>query len=63
MRKLDRITQEIDSNSNSSKIKIVLLGDGNSGKTSMIMSYTTDRFNPDYLPTVFECNEATIKRG
>lgn len=31
-------------------INIVLLGDNKVGKSSLIMSYATRRFNPEYVP-------------
>jgi Ras-related C3 botulinum toxin substrate 1 len=44
-------------------IKLVLVGDGSSGKTSLLVSYATDMFNQDYIPTVMESHEATIRKG
>ena len=35
-------------------INIVLLGDNKVGKSSLIMSYATRRFNPEYVPRVLD---------
>ncbi|KAF7675942.1 GTP-binding protein RHO1 [Astathelohania contejeani] len=34
--------------------KITIIGDGASGKTSMLLRFCKDTFSPDYTPTVFE---------
>ena len=43
-----------NNNNKNNKVKCVFVGDGAIGKTSLIVSYTTNGYPADYVPTAFD---------
>jgi len=47
----------------SASIKLVAVGDGAVGKTSLFISHTTNRFPTEYVPTIFDAYAVSIMIG
>lgn len=48
------VNSEMDAYSRETRLKCVLLGDGAVGKTSLVVSYTTNGYPTEYVPTAFD---------
>ncbi|TSM12574.1 Rho-related GTP-binding protein RhoF [Bagarius yarrelli] len=52
-----------NSSANGRQLKIVIVGDGGCGKTSLLMVYAKGDFPETYAPSVFEKYMTTVKHG
>ncbi|KAF4081817.1 hypothetical protein AMELA_G00144720 [Ameiurus melas] len=52
-----------DRSANGQQLKIVIVGDGGCGKTSLLMVYAKGDFPETYAPSVFEKYMTTVKHG
>ena len=48
------------SSSSSDKVKCVFIGDGAVGKTSLIISYTTNGYPSEYVPTAIDTYDVVV---
>lgn len=59
----DKFNNRNDDVANAPRIKVVVVGDGAVGKTSLLIRYCTGDFPKDYIPTVFENHTKQVKKN
>jgi small GTP-binding protein len=52
---------KIRKDSTPSRRKLVVVGDGSCGKTSLLIKFCNDQFNEAYVPTVFDNYVARVE--
>jgi len=58
---LTEVRSAMQATSRSTRRKLVVVGDGGCGKTSLLIAYVQDEFPETHIPTVFETYITDIK--